>query len=89
MYVFDVTRPATLTNLKVNWFKSVVDYGVGKVPAILVGNKTDLPPQVIKPAALNMAKTLGDLPYFETSAKTGTSVDDAFNQLVELMLDKE
>jgi small GTP-binding protein len=89
MYVFDVTRPATLTNLKTNWFKSVNDYGVGNVPSILIGNKTDLPAQVIKPAALNMAKTLGDLPYFETSAKTGSAVDDAFNSLVEMMLDKE
>jgi hypothetical protein len=42
--------------------------------------------QVIRPAALNIAKTLGELPYFETSAKTSDGADDAFVKLCELML---
>jgi GTPase SAR1 family protein len=69
------------------WWKQATDYGVGSVPAVLVGNKTDLKSQVqvIKPAALGMAKTLGEIPYIETSAKTGDSVDAAFVKLCELM----
>ena len=88
VYAFDLTRSSTLSSLKSNWWKSVTDYGVSSVPAILIGNKADLKSQiqVIKPAALNMAKTLGDIPYFETSAKTGESVDAAFIKLCELML---
>lgn len=92
MYVFDITRSSTLSNLKNNWWKQCTDYGVGSVPSVLVGNKVDLKSkvQVIRPAALAMAKTLGggedSLPYFETSAKTGDGVDDAFVRLCELML---
>jgi small GTP-binding protein len=87
IYVFDVTRPATLSNIKQNWYKSCVDYRVASAPSLLIGNKVDLPPKVIKPAALNMAKTLGDIPYFETSAKTGSNVDAAFVRLCEMMLE--
>nr|MDO8113808.1 Rab family GTPase [Candidatus Sigynarchaeota archaeon] len=87
VFVFDLTRSATLSNIKNIWWKQCTDYGVGSVPAVLVGNKSDLKTQiqVIKPAALNMAKTLGDIPYFETSAKTGDAVDVAFVKLCELM----
>jgi small GTP-binding protein len=87
MYVFDLTRTSTLSNIKNVWWKQATDYGVGSVPAVLVGNKTDLKSQVqvIKPAALGMAKTLGEIPYIETSAKTGDSVDAAFTKLCELM----
>lgn len=87
LYVFDLTRSSTLSAIKQNWYKSCTEYGVGQVPAVLVGNKVDLPNhQVIKPAALNMAKTLGEIPYFETSAKNGTGVDEAFAKLCEMML---
>lgn len=87
MYVFDLTRSSTLSNIKNVWYKQVSDYGVANVPAVLVGNKTDLKGQhqVIRPAALGMAKTLGEIPYVETSAKTGDSVDAAFVKLCELM----
>ncbi|MHA1792426.1 MAG: Rab family GTPase [Promethearchaeota archaeon] len=86
IYVFDLTRPTTLANLKQNWFKSCYNYGVSQQPSILIGNKSDLTPKVIRPAALGMAKTLGEIPYFETSAKDGTQVDEAFKKLCEMML---
>lgn len=86
IYVFDQTRPSTLANLKQNWFRKISEYGVSKVPAVLIGNKSDLKPKVIKPTAQTMAKTLGEIPYYETSAKLGKHVDDAFRKLCELML---
>ncbi|MFX0103400.1 MAG: Rab family GTPase [Candidatus Hodarchaeota archaeon] len=85
-YVFDLTRPNTLATIKQNWYKACVDYGVANVPSLLIGNKSDLKAKVIKPAALNMAKTLGGLPYFETSAKTGHNVEEVFQKLVEMLL---
>ncbi|MHA1681280.1 MAG: Rab family GTPase [Promethearchaeota archaeon] len=87
IYAFDLTRPSTLSNLKQNWYKKIREYGVANVPSILLGNKNDLPRKIIQPAGMGMAKTLGEIPYYETSAKNGTQVDDAFLQLCRMMLE--
>ncbi|MHA1700213.1 MAG: Rab family GTPase [Promethearchaeota archaeon] len=86
IYAFDLTRPSTLANIKQKWWRSCSEYGVANVPSILVGNKNDLPKKIIRPAALQMANTIGNRPYFETSAKTGENIEDAFNKLIELMM---
>ncbi|HUY00631.1 MAG TPA: GTP-binding protein [Candidatus Deferrimicrobium sp.] len=83
MIVFDVTRPETLDSVH-NWYYDVSKFLGGKIPSIVVANKTDLVDQrkIDRAQAEILAKTLS-LPYIETSAKTADNVDKAFRMLVE------
>jgi Ras-related protein Rab-1A len=83
MIVFDVTRPETLDSVH-NWYYDVSKFLGGKIPSIVVANKTDLVDQrkIDRAQAEILAKTL-NLPYIETSAKTADNVDKAFRMLVE------
>ena len=85
IFVYDVTRADTFSNIK-NWHKECVKYGLGDVPAILVGNKIDLEGQrrIIEPMAQSLAKQLG-VDYFEASAESGEGVAEIFNKIVELI----
>lgn len=84
VYAFDISRSQTFTNVK-NWHKTCIKYGLSGIPAILVGNKKDLPDRkIIPPMAENLAKQL-DLPFYETSALTGDNVDKIFLKITELM----
>ena len=87
IFTFDVTRAQTFQNVK-EWRKSCIKYGLGGVPAILVGNKTDLKKDrvIIPPMAENLAKQL-DVEYFQTSALTGENVDLIFQKITELMVE--
>lgn len=86
MVVFDVTRPETLDSVH-NWYYDLSKFLGGKIPSVVVANKTDLVDQrkVDSKQAEILAKTL-DLPYVETSAKTADNVDKAFKMLVEEFL---
>ncbi len=86
MVVFDVTRPETLDSVH-NWYYDLSKFLGGKIPSVVVANKTDLADQrkVDSKQAEILAKTL-DLPYVETSAKTADNVDRAFKLLVEEFL---
>ncbi|NVM30020.1 MAG: hypothetical protein HWN65_14350 [Candidatus Helarchaeota archaeon] len=70
-----------------DWYYDVSKFLGGKLPSVVVGNKIDLREQrkVDTKQAELLAKTL-DLPYVETSAKTGDNVDSAFKMLIEEFL---
>ncbi|MHA1425968.1 MAG: hypothetical protein ACTSQI_08255, partial [Candidatus Helarchaeota archaeon] len=54
----------------------------GEIPFILIGNKIDLEPrQVSLETAQKISSTIQALDFFETSAKTGHGVENAFTQL--------
>ena len=74
--VFDVIRPETFERLSY-WIDEMQETA-GTIPFVLCGNKVDLKGRVISQSnAEKFAKTVG-APYFETSAKTGVSVQPAF-----------
>ena len=81
---YDVTQPTTFANI--NRWKNEFDDCIGSkdgkksVPFILLGNKVDqiADRKVSEVKARNWCKQNGDVPYFETSAKDGTGVKDAF-----------
>ncbi|MEM3395719.1 MAG: Rab family GTPase [Thermoplasmata archaeon] len=84
LFVFDITRRETFEKLE-SWISSL-NNAVGKVPAILLANKSDLPSwQVSLEEIENFATTKG-MPYFITSAKTGVNVNEAFTRMGELLL---
>ena len=80
--VCDVTRKTTLDDLD-DWIEGV--YSVtGKVPIQFMANKWDLKDQAeLGEEEMVQATKAYDSPYFFTSAKTGESVEQAFQNLAE------
>ena len=87
LLIYDVTRRETFDNLQ-KWHKEAVDSSP-TISLILCGNKVDLVDKrvVTKEEAEALAKKL-NLSYFETSAKDGLNVDDAFHVLAFQMIEK-
>jgi small GTP-binding protein len=83
VYTFDLTRKETFNNL-LTW-KEEVESKIGVQPNILVGNKLDLLNHENRFIKLedtnNLKQVLTAREYYETSAKLGTKVDDAFSKL--------
>ena len=82
--VFDVTRRRSFTEMS-KWVQEA-DESIGtRVPALIVGNKTDLPDRAVpSDEAKRWAEDNGFL-YMESSAKTGEGVADMFTVLAESM----
>ena len=78
--VFDVTRRQTFDNIP-GWYDEVSGV-TGAVPSVLIANKVDLidQRQVTTEEGMAYAQQLG-WGYFETSAKEGAGVTDAFRQI--------
>ncbi|MFQ5980823.1 MAG: Rab family GTPase [Candidatus Heimdallarchaeota archaeon] len=92
--VYDVTRPDTLENVK-DWVRDIWDHTTydAKVPVVLLGNKIDLKDKIVLKTeeggamAEELAAERGSqVPHFETSARTGVQVDEAFEQLGRLII---
>lgn len=80
--VCDVTRRKTLDDLD-DWIEGV--YSVtGKIPIQFLGNKIDLKDQIqISEDEMVQAARAYESPFHFTSAKTGVSVESAFQSLAE------
>ena len=83
--VFDVTNRNTFKNVK-NWLSDIQAID-SNIKMILVGNKIDLvDKRVIDKNILEEYAKKQNLPFYETSAKTGTNVELIFTSLAELLL---
>ena len=92
LLVFDITRRDSFTNLNA-WIEELFkNSGRGAMPVAVLGNKVDLREEaddcVTRAEALEFAEKLKksfqlncDIPYLETSAKTGENVDESFCKL--------
>ena len=79
--VYDITDLDSFSNL-MKWKNDLVEFA-GDIPFIVIGNKIDLVDdrQMSKEEAFAMCSLLGALANFETSAKNGKDVEDAFHQI--------
>jgi small GTP-binding protein len=87
IFLFDVTRPETLTEL--NDWKNEVDSHIRNYTSLLVANKTDLEEEraVSEKEGRKFAKNLGS-EYYETSVKLNQNVSDAFEAITKQVLEK-
>ena len=86
--VFDVTSQDSFDNVK-GWINSIKsNIGENVIPIIIVGNKIDMENmREISKEDGNKTASENGFKYFETSAKTGKGVDEAFKELVNQILD--
>ena len=79
--IYDITDLTSFTNV-MKW-KTELNEIAGNIPFMIIGNKLDLQArrQVPSGDAVKMSSALGALSSFETSAKTGEGVEDAFKLL--------
>ena len=80
--MYDVTDRTSFENIH-NWIQDIQSNGHIKI--ILVGNKTDLTPQVHTAEGLALARQY-NLQFVETSAKDATNVETAFMELINQLL---
>lgn len=87
LMVFDVTQRDSFTRLS-QWVDEAKRYGADLSIAVVCGNKADGGKTVVSnDEGQAFAKKLG-IPYFDTSAKSGKNVSEAFMQLFRLILAK-
>jgi len=96
--VYDVNQPQSLDSVQHTWAKEVQTYARRDPKLLLVGNKTDLRragDQGAQDATAMQARinelmensdAAGHVGNIETSAKTGDQVEEAFNTLVDAMV---
>jgi small GTP-binding protein len=90
LLVYDVANPQSFENAQ-SWFNELwINSGKGKIPVVLIANKVDLresfPAAVTLEQGQSLARELSsatedlgfEIPYIETSAKTGKNVRHAF-----------
>ena len=94
LVVFDLTRPETYYNIP-KWLSEYWRHCGSVLPFVLVGNKVDIrdsspnpvPPEAGMEYAKIASKTVGiQIPYIETSAKTGENIPKAFEFLASVII---
>ena len=84
VFVYDITNKGSFDGVK-NWIKDAEPYG--KFESILCGNKIDLEKK--RDVKIDTLKEFGlkkKIDVFETGAKTGVKINEAFEKLVDLII---
>jgi len=82
LLVYDVTDADSFENVR-NWMRQIDQHATEAVNKVLVGNKCDAEEELRQVSAAQgeeLAQSYG-IKFFETSAKTGKSVDAAFTEI--------
>uniref|UniRef100_A0AC34EZS9 Uncharacterized protein n=1 Tax=Panagrolaimus sp. ES5 TaxID=591445 RepID=A0AC34EZS9_9BILA len=86
LLVFDVTSRPSFENIR-NWLGQVREYANDHVQITLIGNKIDLSAQrKVKADEARQLASSYNIPYLETSAKTGQNVQEAFHDLARRLI---
>lgn len=92
LLVFSITSSSSLRELAELREQIVrVKDGDERVPLVLVGNKADLDEQrvVTRNRAFNVSQSWGGKPYYETSARKRTNVDEAFKDVCRQIIRRD
>lgn len=82
--VFDVTNRESFESVQ-SWADEIRE-NTSDAIVLICGNKIDLPDRLIsQEAGQKLADSL-ELPYFETSAATGTGVNEMFTKITEKLI---
>ena len=91
--VFDVNVAKTFENLDSWKDEFLIQAGPrdpDNFPFVVLGNKIDLESRVVsQKRALTWCQAKGDIPYFETSAKEATNVEQAFQIIARNALQQD
>lgn len=89
MYCFDLTKAESFKNIG-KWVEQVETYSDNQqAPAVLVGNKSDLPNRVVTTEDAQAYAKKMKMKYIETSAKTSTNVDLVFTTVAKAIVEQE
>lgn len=83
--VYDVSRRRTFIVLE-EWLEELRKAINKDIPLVLVANKTDLPDRVVDPAEGHEFAKNHNMPYVESSAKTGEGIVDIFAELAKVLV---
>ncbi|XP_065666612.1 uncharacterized protein LOC100214114 [Hydra vulgaris] len=84
--VYDITNMESFTNLN-DWLKDVSELAEKDAKKLIIGTKLDLESQ--RCVTTNNVQAFSDqldIPFIETSSKTGNNVENAFCQMTKLLL---
>jgi GTPase SAR1 family protein len=81
MIVFVVTSTESFDNLR-DWISNVKQYAQEDVVVVVIGNKVDVPQRIVTAYEASEFCKKHHFKYFETSAKEGTNIDQAFNDAI-------
>jgi len=89
LLLFDLTNRSSLSHIR-DWYMDVTRVLGNDVPLSIIGNKSDLEhnPNVIKIAQDMCAQLRPNLHFYTTSAKTGTNMEQVFEDISIDILNK-
>ncbi|KAK8894612.1 hypothetical protein M9Y10_023049 [Tritrichomonas musculus] len=87
---FDVGKLETFEKTHM-WMDSIHESAAENVDVVLIGNKNDIPPdkRAVSSEEGNKLAEEYNIPYFETSAKTGEGISEAFDALIRIVMSRK